>query len=162
MIAQWAVNVVAYRDHNSIMIPFPYEPNPFSGNWLEPRQHPSVHGLGLQAAGIVDHGDPGLPRPADAGPQRRSGRPEASPARTTSIAARTRGTDARYGKEEGSRLQSQFRPQGSLFVELYNPWTVLEPRTADLGPVQRREPPGVELNKMTPQSTDKHRPSGDW
>ena len=32
LIAQWAVNVVAYRDHNGIMIPFPYDPNPFSGN----------------------------------------------------------------------------------------------------------------------------------
>ena len=41
LIAQWAVNVVAYRDHNSIMIPFPYDPNPFSGKArLEPRPIP--------------------------------------------------------------------------------------------------------------------------
>ena len=37
MIAQWAVNVVAYRDHNGIMIPFPYDPNPVQRQRLEPR-----------------------------------------------------------------------------------------------------------------------------
>ena len=72
MIAQWAVNVVAYRDHNGIMIPFPYDPNPFSGNGWNPDNTPSAHGLGMQAARVVDHGDLGLPRPADAGPQQRS------------------------------------------------------------------------------------------
>ena len=41
MIAQWAVNVVAYRDHNGIMIPFPYDPNPFTINGWSPRQHPA-------------------------------------------------------------------------------------------------------------------------
>ena len=37
-----------------------------------------------------------------------------------------------------------------MFVELYNPWTVKEPRTTDLGAdrTQRRESPGVQLNKI--------------
>ena len=39
-IAQWAINVVAYRDHNGVMIPFPYDPNPFSGNGWNPDNTP--------------------------------------------------------------------------------------------------------------------------
>ena len=63
LLAQWAVNVVAYRDHNSIMIPFPYDPNPFSqvgkSGGVGPacrqaqrraRRYREVHRLGLQAA----------------------------------------------------------------------------------------------------------------
>ncbi len=40
MLAQWAVNVVAYRDHNGVMIPFPYDTNPFSGNGWNPDNTP--------------------------------------------------------------------------------------------------------------------------
>ncbi len=38
-----------------------------------------------------------------------------------------------------------------MFVELYNPWTMLEPRTADLSAVDPvTNLPGVQLNKVTP------------
>ena len=48
-------------------------------------------------------------------------------------------------------FNSAYRPQGSLFIELYNPWTMLEPRTADLSAVDPISGvPGVQLNKVTP------------
>ena len=61
-LAQWAVNVVAYRDHNSIMIPFVYDlirsaetagTRPRYSAPTSPT-HPA-YGLGLQATRIADH-----------------------------------------------------------------------------------------------------------
>ena len=54
-------------------------------------------------------------------------------------------------KSQDPSFNSRYRPQGSLFVELYNPWTMLEPRTADLSAVDPvTDLPGVQLNKVTP------------
>ena len=157
MIAQWAVNVVAYRDHNSVMIPFPYDPNPFSGQgWNPPSDTPAnmikytvwgckrpellisenlaLHDRRTQDLSdeVVDKNKPGLN-----GAPPNPGRTE--PGRTTDT-----------GKKKDPGFNSKFRPQGSLFVELYNPWTIVEPRTTDLGPAPASKLNGVELTKKTP------------
>ena len=59
-----------------------------------------------------------------------------------------------------------YRPQGSLFVELYNPWTILEPRTTiDLGPSPPTGPNwpngGVQLDEDDARGRRQdRRPSG--
>ena len=57
-LAQWAVNVVAYRDHNSIMIPFPYDPNPFTPNttnnqYWNPPGTPSINQATCTRSGVA-------------------------------------------------------------------------------------------------------------
>jgi len=169
MLAQWAVNVVAYRDHNGIMIPFPYDPNPFSGKGWNPPPNPPYN----TPANIVKYTVWGCKRPelliteTLAFHDRRTQdlnnevvdpkKPGASPKRskpglTTSPAPNT---------DPG--FNSAFRPQGSLFLEFYNPWTITEPRTTDLGPNPPTGPGwslgGVELTKKTPVVTVNGKPA---
>ena len=151
MIAQWAVNVVGYRDHNDIMIPFPYDPNPFSGNnWNPPNdvQHtvwsckrPAL--LMTETMALHDR------RTQDLNDEVVDSRKVALGASKTRVnPGLTTDTDA---KKKDPTFNSKYRPQGSLFVELYNPWTLLEPRTADLGPANPTAAGnGVQLNKITP------------
>ena len=137
MLAQWAVNVVAYRDHNSIMIPFPYDPNPLAATAGTPTTPPlhTVWGckrpelLITETLAFHDRRTEDLNNEIFDKNKRGPRRPDNGPARR-----RGRRTDT--GKKKDPGFNRRFRPQGSLFVELYNPWTVLEPRTADLGPVQ--------------------------
>ena len=58
---------------------------------------------------------------------------------------------------DDSNFDSQYRPQGSLFVTLFNPWTSQEPRSDDIcsGPGG-----GVDLTKATPATAGT--PSPVW
>ena len=82
LLAQWAVNVVDFRDRDSIMTPFEYDIDPFtdddrrrrtgtSTDSRNRRQRRDYRGrLGLRAAGTADYRNAGVPRPADGGPGR--------------------------------------------------------------------------------------------
>ena len=101
LIAQWAVNCVAYRDHNSIMIPFNYD---------------GGHRLGLQAARPDHYRGHCLARPADAGPQDRGRSIPTSPAATTATGnyrLRWRADKPGYNRSTGagSGLQPGLPPQ---------------------------------------------------
>ena len=139
MFAQWAVNVVAYRDHNGIMIPFPYDLNPFGTRTkarLEPRQYAAAHRLGLQAARVADHRDLGLPRrrTQDLNDETvDSNKGKYYPNMTWSRTAAGLTTDTTASKKNDPGFNQGFRPQGSLFIEFFNPWPKMEPRTPDLG-----------------------------
>ncbi len=162
LLAQWAVNVVAYRDHNGIMIPFPYDPNPFSGNGWG-----SSNGFNTPQYTVW-----GCKRPEllitetlafhDRRTQDLSNEVFDSSKKAVEEAAypslsltwlRTAAGLTSAPQKSGSEdycFNSGYRPQGSLFVELYNPWTVKEPRTADLSGVDSSGVAGVQLNKKTP------------
>jgi hypothetical protein len=149
MLAQWAVNVVAYRDHNSVMIPFPYDTNPFSGNGWNPDNTPlhTVWGCKRPELLITETLAFHDVRTQDLNTEifdKNKHGPNGAPPN----AARTEaGLSTDTGKKKDPGFNSKFRPQGSLFVELYNPWSALEPRTVDLGAVNGS---GVELTKRTP------------
>ena len=92
-LAQWAINAVDFRDADSIMTPFQYDPNPLDG-WNVVADSPMVWGCE---------------------------RPELLI--TETLAFHDRRTE---------NNKQRLRPRGSLFVELYNPWTGSSPQPAEL------------------------------
>ncbi|MGO9113622.1 MAG: hypothetical protein ACLP9L_30690 [Thermoguttaceae bacterium] len=163
LLAQWAVNVVAYRDHNNIMIPFVYDPNPFSGNGWGPDVNPQTYNtpqytvwgckrpelLITETLAFHDRRTQDLSNEVlDKTKLKVYGVTTYS----RSAAGPTNAPQTSGKKDPG--FNSAYRPQGSLFVELFNPWTSLEPRTTDLGPSPPTNPQqwpngGVQLTKMT-------------
>ncbi|MEN6406974.1 MAG: hypothetical protein ABFC77_10945, partial [Thermoguttaceae bacterium] len=140
-LAQWAVNVVDFKDRDSIMTPFIYNPTPFtSSGWDEATYH-----LGLpKADGSDTHVVWGCERPelliseTLAFHDRRTkdtnnetvdpseGDGQDKPGLTTD------GTLSHPDNPKDGSFDQFYRPQGSLFVELYNPASRLEPRSGDL------------------------------
>jgi hypothetical protein len=111
-LAQWAVNVVDFFDRDSIMTRFPYDPNPFDG-W-------NVGAPGSQDEKVVWGCE----------------RPELLITETLAFHDRRTEDLADFGRaypsgnepketEHGDKirdLDQRYRPQGSLFVEIFNPW----------------------------------------
>ncbi|MFP6671366.1 MAG: hypothetical protein VB857_08125, partial [Pirellulaceae bacterium] len=105
-LAQWAVNVVDFRDSDSIMTRFRYDPNPLNG-WNVDGASPIVWGCE---------------------------RPELLITETVAFHdRRTQDLDAGGGQyhadpndpdeHDDNDFDQRLRPRGSLFIELYNPWT---------------------------------------
>ncbi len=130
LIAQWAVNCVAFRDHNAIMIPFNYVVDPDTSGW--------------NPDGTAAHTVWGCKRPdliiseTLAFHDRRTedlSDEVVDPANTVADpAVRTdpgKTTDTEP-KNKDPNFDQKYRPQGSLFVELLNPWSPLEPQSRDL------------------------------
>jgi len=139
-IAQWAVNVVDFRDRDSIMTCFEYDPNPFT------------------SAGWRCDGDPatddGISEPHVVWGCER---PELLITETIAFHDRrvedlNTDSSGKYTTDTNNPdddYDQRLRPRGSLFVELYNPWTTNEPIHPELygtGP----EGPGVELTRQAP------------
>lgn len=140
MLAQWAVNVVDFRDRDSIMTRFVFDENPFDG-W-NPTNDPQHTVWGCE-------------------------RPELLISETLAFHDRRTEDLSDFGyayptgnqpKEEdrgdGLRdLDQRYRPQGSLFVELFNPWFENEPATEEFDNPNTAQPqaqPGVDLAKTHP------------
>lgn len=146
-IAQWAVNVVDFRDRDSIMTPFEYDFNPFNTDgW-------SVDGI----LGTFDDNDPvghpdrrivwGCERPelliteTLAFHDRRT---EDLPSPESTVAgAMGSGKDAPDGTTKD--FDQRLRPKGSLFIELYNPWNT-QTSTLNNGFPSVAEAPGEFYN----------------
>ena len=145
-IAQWAVNVVDFRDRDSIMTPFKYDANPFAdgdgdGNPWDVSSDVSVT-ADLAYGGIVW----GCERPelliteTLAFHDRRTEDlatesvdtitpTYGTPSPTDMSAAKTTGMSPNKDRDFDQRL----RPRGSLFIELYNPWTTQTSNTNAAG-----------------------------
>jgi hypothetical protein len=131
-IAQWAANVVSFRDRDSIMKPFAYDPNFLAngGTWnpLQNIQH------------IVFSCE----------------RPELLI--TETLAFHEKRTEVFPDNETPTPkqlLMQRMRPQGSLYIELYNPWSATEAPPAefyyDRTNTSKGWQQGVVLNQTTPQ-----------
>ncbi len=140
MIAQWAVNVVDFRDRDSIMTGFLFDENPFDG-W-SPTNDPQHIVWGCERPELLisetlafhDRRTEDLPAYGYAynPPQPQDGEDQ-------------KGDSVRD-------LDQRYRPQGSLFVELYHPWFENEPPSAELdtpGATPAAQP-GVDLTRTTP------------
>jgi len=141
MLAQWAVNVVDFRDRDSIMTRFVFDENPFDGwNPVNDLAH-TVWGcerpelLISETLAFHDRRTEDLPDFGYAYPT---------------------GTEPKE-EEQGDQirdLDQAYRPQGSLFVELYNPWFENEPAAEEFDDPNKTQPagqPGVDLAKTNPQ-----------
>ena len=159
LIAQWAVNVVAYRDHNSIMIPFSYDVYPFgdSASSKKPGWVPkyddahTVWGckrpelLITETLAFHDRRTEDTSNEVIDPANRQYGAPA-----TRNKPAKTTDPDP---KQKDPNFDQHYRPQGSLFVELYNPWTAFESQPADLlldATGKRMGVNGVNLSQVTP------------
>ena len=134
-IAQWAVNVVDFRDRDSIMTCFVYDPDPFNMNgpggpkyqfqW-RPTGDPSIQGLygttsdnGITTPHVVWGCEfpPLLITETFAIHDRRT----QDTADETTFTSHTQPAATTLGKPADPDFDQVTRPQGSLFVELYNP-----------------------------------------
>ncbi|RIL10399.1 hypothetical protein DCC79_08130 [bacterium] len=128
-LAQWAANVVDYRDPDNIMTPFEYDPDPFDG-WdvndeVKSTSDRTALGANIQVGGETDPVVWGLERPelviteTLAWHDRRTDDSAQADAFPPSDGPDTIMEDPDNPDED---FDSLVRPRGALFVELYNPW----------------------------------------
>lgn len=153
-LAQWAVNVVDFKDRDSIMTPFEYDVNPFDND------DTSADGSTWDVDGIL-----GTPSTDDSSLYRGlvwgCERPELLISETLAFHDRRTEDLTNYGyvdpptagdskeTEEADNVNDfdqSYRPQGSLFVELYNPTSSLGPCSADFYTLSNGS---LELTKTT-------------
>ncbi|MCX7424456.1 MAG: hypothetical protein NTW96_02270 [Planctomycetia bacterium] len=118
-VAQWAVNIVDFRDRDAIMTPFEYDIEPFDAT-------------GWNVDGVI-----GAPSTDDTAPYRGlvwgCERPELLITETLAFHDRRTedlpadGGTVAENKDNNNDFDQRVRPEGSLFVELYCPWTQQEP-----------------------------------
>ena len=124
-IAQWAVNMVDFRDTDSIITGFEFDVDPFSDEALSDGFTWDVDGdIGTDESSV------GVRRHVVWGCER----PELLITETLAFHdRRTEDLDPPDGmttdaSNPDSDFDQRLRPRGSLFVELYNPWNRLEAR----------------------------------
>ena len=155
-LAQWAVNVVDFFDRDSIMTRFPYDPNPFDADgWSVP---PPATQANMEWEAVVWGCE----------------RPELLITETLAFHDRRTEDLPDFGwaypsggqpkeTEQGDEVQDldqRYRPQGSLFVELYNPWvnhsgsSQLEPLPGEFYTIDpQTKLPAVNLSKTAPDGS---------
>jgi len=139
-IAQWAVNVVDFRDRDSIMTCFEYDPDPFTAQGWRCDGDPTT--------------DDGISQPHVVWGCER---PEVLLTETLALHDRrvedlNTDSSGKYTTDTNNPdddFDQRLRPRGSLFVELYNPWTTNEPIHPELYGTGG-EGPGVNLTKQAP------------
>ncbi|MEX0936933.1 MAG: hypothetical protein WDZ59_03660 [Pirellulales bacterium] len=144
-LAQWAINVVDFRDADSIMTPFEYDINPFNGWGVDGNIDPSVPDVNNAERGVVWGCE----------------RPELLITETLAFHDRRSedlsadGGQVSDGMDNNANFDQRLRPRGTLFVELYNPWTAEGERAAEFYTDTSAAPPpnwdlGVRLNQVSP------------
>ena len=166
-LAQWAINIVDFRDPDSIMTPFVYDPYPFA-----------IDGS------TVDEFPGGINRESDlrgklldtwniSGSDRRvvwgCERPELLI--TETLAFHDRRTEDTADDPTGQTVtdgdndfDQRYPPEGSLFVELYNPWTDSEPGPSEFHGDHSTDydAGGVILNQLTLRTPASRRVNPVW
>ncbi|MDB4380516.1 hypothetical protein N9Z70_03915 [Mariniblastus sp.] len=115
VIAQWAVNVVDFRDPDNINTRFAFDPNPWDGNWnpaanvVWGTERPELlitETLAVHARRTEDLGDPGGNANGNAnGQQNGNPNPGQPPGQNNEL------------------FDQRLRPEAFSYIELYNPWT---------------------------------------
>jgi hypothetical protein len=120
-IAQWAANVVSFRDRDSIMKPFAYDPNVLT-NLANPTGSPN--GLAWSPPDQKNCTGQHIVFSCE--------RPELLITETLAFHEKRTEVFADNEKPNPQQLLMQhMRPQGSLFIELYNPWSATEAPPAE-------------------------------
>jgi len=122
-LAQWAANVVDFRDRDSIMTYFPYDENITDG-W-NPDGDPQRVVFGCERPELL------ISETLAFHDRRTEDRDDEQPT-SGEKAKKTLDDDPDDDEPSDTDFDQRFKPQGSLFVELYNPWPLSEPRTGEL------------------------------
>lgn len=172
VVAQWAINVADFRDRDSIMTPFEYDVYPFT-------DQKNDDGYTWDVDGVIDV-DPSVEGSDDnqqQNPYRAlvwgGERPELLVNEALAIHDRrtedlerddqnenlltTSGDPGDGNDRENDRdFDQRIKPQGSLFLELLNPWTRLEPGPGELYDLQGA---GVDLTKLSAERNEPDNPA---
>jgi len=139
-IAQWAVNVVDFCDRDSIMTGFAYDPTPFASTAWSPTavvwgcERPEL----LLSETLAFH---------DRRTEDTNRETVDDPTGTRTQPGLTTDTDA---NKKDPDFDQAYRPQGSLFVEVYNPWGTHDPNSRlEASPGEFYSNNGVDLAKVT-------------
>lgn len=151
-LAQWAVNVVDFRDADSIMTCFEYSPNPFTVWPAECDGRPTGVGETISATyGRVwgcERPELLLSESFFMHDRRTLDTADEEPVAAGTQTEKGKTTDMMTKKDED--FDQKLLPQGSGFIELYAPWT---------GAFERQPPElyqgntGLMLNARTPEAT---------
>ena len=147
-IAQWAINVVDFRDQDSINTPFEYDFNPWNG-W------------DARADGVIDPGETAT-FTGDTGDRRivwGAERPEllitetfAHHDRANEDLATDNGDNDDTASGNDDDFDSRLVPRSSAFIELYHPWT--QSLSSQILPAELARTPaaptGVDLQALSP------------
>ena len=148
LLAQWAINVVDFRCNDSIMTPFEYDEKPFEGAGT--------------SVWSVDN-DPATDTEPDRGLVWGATRPELLITETLAFHdRRTEDTDTSNKTTDTTPdddFDQRHRPQGSLFIELYNPGAANEAVPADLA---NSSGEGIDLVKRVIDPSDPSIISPAW
>lgn len=139
-VAQWAINVVDFRDKDSIMTPFEFDLNPFNGwnvdgnplysdVWRDGQNNPIDNGSGSPIPEADRYVVFGCERP--------------NLLMTETLAFHDRRTEDRDDEDAGGGnaetkangdgdSDQRLKPEGSVFIELFNPNGVTNGRTDDI------------------------------
>ena len=122
-LAQWAVNAVDFRNRDSIMTPFIYDPDPFNdyGSNTTPPTWRATLGLPTAADIVANHVVWGCKRPELLISETMA----LHDRRTQDTAADPSGLRVKQPADPPGTydpdFDQRFKPEGSLFIELYNP-----------------------------------------
>ncbi len=139
-LAQWAVNVVDFRDRDSIMTRFQYDVTPFDADGWNSTGGPVVWGCERPELLITETLALHARRTEDlATPNKKVYPPQ---------------------KDSDSDFDQRLRPLGSLFIEVFNPWSAVDANSGEFYVDRAPTPPGlagqnrarggVMLNQRTP------------
>ncbi len=111
-LAQWAINIVDFRDRDSIMTPFEFDMNPFNGWQVDG----DLHTTNDPERGVVW----GCERPEILINETLAFHDK----RTEDLLKDEISNDhASTSMPADTTRDQRLPPKGSLFIELYNPWT---------------------------------------
>ena len=148
-LAQWAVNVVDFRDADSIMTPFEFDLNPFNGV--------PVNGFDGRIGTVAN------PSADDQHPDRAvvwgCERPELlisetfafHDRRTEDLDTDSSGKTTTDNNNPDDDFDQRLRPRSGVFIELYNPWSGSSARPAELHRDYANgvDSGGVRLNQLS-------------
>jgi hypothetical protein len=143
-LAQWAVNVVDFRDRDSIMTRFEYDSDPFdnSGDWNPDEEVWGVERPELLITETVAFHNRATEDRADEQFAKDG-------SETATSAGTTQETD---DTKRDLDFDQRVKPQGSLFIELYNPAGTADPLSGEFcyNRATSTFEVGVRLNQTTP------------
>ena len=157
-LAQWAINVVDFRDHDNVMTAFEYDPDPFDG-WGMPNATRQIDGvLTTTDDHLIVGGSPqtasedrtfvwGAERPEllitetlNWHDRRTDDSAQEQPYPPTDKA-----TSTKEERDPDPDYDQRRRPRGASFIELYNPWAATPGVSADTHRVATRSGVRVDL-----------------